>query len=1384
MTIVVLAEKPSVARDIAVVLGATKRHAGYLEGSGYCVTWAVGHLVGLAEPGGIDAAWARWSYRTLPMLPSRWPLVEREGVEDQLAVVRKLLTARNTKEVVCATDAGREGELIFRYLYEHVGCQLPVRRLWISSLTAGAIKRGFARLEPAERYDGLAAAARARSRADWLVGMNLSRAYSLRFDDNLSVGRVQTPTLALVVDRELAIQKFVPEPYREVRATFAAPKGKYRGIYLRPLAPSNSAPSDSGKAPGQTVGKGSADSARFKRSWLPAEGDAAESVSRRALAGKGRILDVQRKKHRELPPRLFDLTELQRCANRLFGMSAKRTLEVAQTLYEKHKLISYPRTDSRHLSNDDAATLPSAVAAIADRYGDAVPATALAGESLSARFVDDAKVTDHHAIIPTSSSCQLPPDSDAFKLYDLVCRRLLQAWCDDYVEAVTSVVTAVAGQDEDQDFEDHYSSRGTAIEELGWKVLEATSSRAPRKKPDLPGGLANELPVEVQAAEIIDRTTKPPLPLTDASLLTAMETAGRTLDDKELSEAMRKCGLGTPATRAATIESLLSRQYLRREGAKALRATDKGISLIGRVHEHVRSAAMTGSWESRLQDVQTGDASFDSFMRDIEAFVAEVVGRVKSSGGEGSGVSDTGLTPSPAAAGAVAAPTQAPVPAPRREVVGREGLGDLLRKTFGFANFRPHQLEICGAVTEGRDALVVMPTGAGKSLCYQLPGVARAGTTLVISPLVALIEDQVQKLQSAGLRADCIHAGRGRPASRQVCRAYLDGQLDYLFIAPERLAVRGFPQMLAKRPPTLIAIDEAHCISDWGHDFRPDYRMLRQRLEPLRQSAAGPVPIVALTATATPEVQRDICSQLGLADSNEFIFGFRRTNIAVEVVEVAVAQRPDMALRLLLGADRVPAIVYAPTRKAAEHQARAVGKRLRAGAYHAGMPAEKRDQVQRAFAAGKLDVVVATVAFGMGIDKADVRTVIHTALPNTVEAYYQEIGRAGRDGKPSRAVLMHNFADVRTLEFFLEKDYPPAAKLARVYKALSAERTARDVLSFEVKGKPQEVEGWIDKLWVAGGAEIDDEGDVRRGAGTWKGDYEKQRTHKQAQLDAVRAFARSNVCRMNALVKHFGDQADDGAACGLCDMCAPGRSLLLEAKQPDASELTMLANVIEALRGWNGQASGRLYREVAEATSDRSSFERLLAGLERAGIVVLRDDSFDKDGERIAFQRIDLVDPTVGLPELAERVVLTSAPVLAAGADKSSRAHRTGGPSRGKGKGKGAFGRRRGSARPNPRTRHTIKARPKQKHRKSAPASAALADIEAPQATIAALRSWRSDMSRIHGIPAYRILTDRQLGAVAVMSPGNEDELSEVGGIGRKTVKLWADGILEALRLC
>jgi DNA topoisomerase-3 len=662
-TIAVLAEKPSVARDIARVLGAASRGDGYLHGNGYVVTWAVGHLAALAQPHEINPEWRQWRRDLLPILPERWPLIVYEKTKDQFEVVRKILGSPRVSRVVCATDAGREGELIFRYIYEAAECAKPVSRLWISSLTPDAIRKGFETLRPGSSYDALADAARGRSRADWLVGMNLSRAYSLAYGEVLSVGRVQTPTLAMVAERELAIRSFVAEDYLEVLATFRPTGGTtdsaYQGTWFR-KQPENSSDKESLQAAMR----------------LPVDGEEANRIVARARTGSAFIESVQSETQRMAPPLLYDLTELQRHANRLFGFSAQKTLDIAQALYERHKLISYPRTDSRHLSQDVAGTLSRIVKVIEGPFREHL-AAGTGERPLGRRFIDDSKVTDHHAIIPTPIS----PDktgmsSDERQIYDLICRRLLSAWQEDHIWLVTTVITAIRNGD----ILDRYHTSGSAVQQVGWKALDLSTGKKPKTgkavagelpaEQILPPGLAAGQPQDVVDIEALKKKTRPPKRLTDATLLTAMETAGKTLNEKELSEAMRETGLGTPATRAAIIEILLKRDYIERSG-KSLQATEKGIHLIEVVHVEVKSPAMTGQWEAYLKRIHRGTAQLDPFMKGIEDYVREVVAKVGQT-----------APPVKTPVAVVAGPEQTVPVAP---ISNGETLGGLLQRAFGFS---------------------------------------------------------------------------------------------------------------------------------------------------------------------------------------------------------------------------------------------------------------------------------------------------------------------------------------------------------------------------------------------------------------------------------------------------------------------------------------------------------------------------------------------------------------------------------------------------------------------------------------------------------------------------------------------------------------------------
>jgi DNA topoisomerase-3 len=843
----VVAEKPSVARDIARVLGADKRGDGFLHGNGYIVTWAIGHLVSLAQPHEVRPEWKQWRLDLLPMLPGQWPLVVYEKTKSQFEVVRKILNSPRVEQVVCATDAGREGELIFRYIYEAAQCGKPVSRLWISSMTADAIRKGFDRLQPGSVYDRLADAAHGRSRADWLVGMNLSRAYSLLYREELSVGRVQTPTLAMVADRELTLRQFVAEEYIEVFARFEGlgerKAASYGGVWFRPR--------------NQDI-KDKESQAMLSR--LPADGDEARKIVDRARTGSVAIESIKSETQRAQAPLLYDLTELQRHANRLFGFSAQETLTYAQALYERHKLISYPRTDSRHLSADVAATLASIAKAVAPHYANMV-AEGTGKRPLGKRYVDDSKVSDHHAILPNAvnpAKASLSPQER--KIYDLVCRRFLMMWHDDHIQDVTTVITAITnpGEDNPEPTIDRYRTSGTLVRQLGWKALDVAPEKSKKggkgsgedeeAEQVLPTDLAQGQAQRVASVEAKKKKTKPPKRFTEGTLLTAMQTAGQSLDEKELSEAMKDTGLGTPATRAGIIEVLLKRGYIVRKG-KTLEATDKGIHLIEIVHPEVKTPAMTGQWEAYLKKINQGEAQLQPFVEGIGDYVRGVVDKVR-------------VTPRPASAFAQSSKPAAPertaaVEKREKKPSSTAVLSSVQGERFGLKRFPAGLKAACLATLSGKDYLLAS-SAVDRSLCYHVAGLALQGTTLVVHARPDWMEDQIRKLRERGIAADCIHAGRDRETLRAVCIDYLNGRLQFLYVAPERLAVPGFVPMLAKRKPVLIAIEDAHLIV--GKDqHRSDYALLSQHLPALR-----PAPVLALASEPSQEIQKEIVRLLGL----------------------------------------------------------------------------------------------------------------------------------------------------------------------------------------------------------------------------------------------------------------------------------------------------------------------------------------------------------------------------------------------------------------------------------------------------------------------------------------------------------------------------------------
>ena len=613
---VIITEKPSMGRAVAAALGVTTRHTGYLEGSSDIVTWCVGHLVELDEPEAYNPVWKQWRMTDLPICPATFIYHPAEPTRDQYNVIKQLLGRTDVTTIVNAADAGREGELIFDLVYTLARCRKPVERLWISSLTREAILAGFRNLKPAAAYRGLRDSARCRQQADWLVGLNATRAQTIRArgagaDGVYSLGRVQTPTLALIVARDQEIATFVPVEYYEVVASFQASAGSYNGLW------------------------GNAQGSRFT---IRAEADA---ITAKVQGRRGTVVKVEKQARRERPPLLYDLTSLQQAANARYAFSAAHTLSLAQSLYEK-TFITYPRTASRHLSSSINRALRGHVeAASVGLYLPFIRTILARGTlTLTSRHVDDKKVTDHHAIIPATQRVDpagLSPDEK--RLYDLIARRFLAAFYPDAALERTTLITEVEGE--------RFTTRGSVVLAAGWQ--EVDPPRRVRQTTDAAAEEVEELPpvraqdaVETRQAETLTKHTKAPPRYSDATLLGAMETAGKTIDDEELRLAMKDAGLGTPATRAAIIETLLTREYVIRD-TKSLVATPKGLALVRTLHSPLlTSAELTGQWEQKLARMARDEYACEAFMGEVremvDALVTQIAGTTMEQPTQGEGL--------------------------------------------------------------------------------------------------------------------------------------------------------------------------------------------------------------------------------------------------------------------------------------------------------------------------------------------------------------------------------------------------------------------------------------------------------------------------------------------------------------------------------------------------------------------------------------------------------------------------------------------------------------------------------------------------------------------------------------------------------------------------
>jgi DNA topoisomerase-3 len=595
MKSMVLAEKPSVAKEIARILRCDKKGNGFFEGHRYVVTWALGHLVTLAEPQDYDKKYSEWRMQDLPMLPEKMKLKVIRKSSRQFRAVSELMKRKDIGELIIATDAGREGELVARWIMKLSAWKKPFKRLWISSQTDAAVAQGFANLKPGKEYDRLYDAAVCRAEADWLIGLNVTRALTCKFDAQLSAGRVQTPTLSMIIQREKEIKNFVPVDYWTIEANFGDYFGTWRG--------------------------------KDGNSRIFNQGKALE-ITGKIKDHTGMIRDIHIEEKIEPPPLAYDLTELQRDANRRFAFSAKKTLSVLQGLYERHKLVTYPRTDSRYITSDMVGTLPQRLERLAaGPYAQLVDRLLQKKLAVTKRLVNDARVTDHHAIIPTEQPLDLKAlDNDERRLYDLVARRFITVFYPPYRYDQTTLVTEVEGE--------RFYSSGKTVKEMGWRAVTASSLGKEKKDDD-------DLPVQnltrqkkgeqkqVQNCKLKKSKTLPPPRYTEATLLTAMESPGKFIEDEELRESIKQGGLGTPATRAEIIEKLLNTYYIERHG-KELVPTSKGFQLLDLVPGELKSPELTAKWELRLSNISLGKESNKGFMEDIRKNAGALVMSIKA----------------------------------------------------------------------------------------------------------------------------------------------------------------------------------------------------------------------------------------------------------------------------------------------------------------------------------------------------------------------------------------------------------------------------------------------------------------------------------------------------------------------------------------------------------------------------------------------------------------------------------------------------------------------------------------------------------------------------------------------------------------------------------
>ena len=593
MSVLIISEKPSVGRELAAIVGAKNEKDGFIEGNGYIISWAIGHLTELAMPEAYDDKFKSWKLETLPVIPDKFKIEVSKKTAQQYKILKDLMNNKEVTEIICGTDAGREGELIFRRIYEKAGCRKPVKRLWVSSMEVSAVKKALSDMKDWSEYDNLYYAADCRQKSDWLVGMNLTRAYSVLHGRTLNTGRVQTPTLALIVNRQDAIENFKPEIYFALTANLGS-FFAYAKVDKR---------------------------------------QEAEDIVARSKGTNAVVKSVEKQKKRENPPPLYDLTALQRDANRYFGVSAQQTLDNMQSMYER-QIVTYPRTDSRYITSDMESPTKTLIENLlgAGVYDNVTSARYNRDKISMKQIVNNKKVSDHHAILPTSKVTaavynSLSPVEE--KLLTLILYRLIIAVYSTHIYMATKAILDIVGVE--------FTATGKEILDYGYRTVEEKMKSVLRDNSKRAESLVDVILPEMSVGSefpVVDMTyeekqTQPPRPYTEDTLLSAMETAGKTIDDAELREAMKDSGLGTPATRASIIEHIIKCGYLTRE-AKNLIPTQAGKTYISLVIDKVKEPEMTAEWEKQLSEIQKGKLSSEVFMTGIANFLNEIIGETKN----------------------------------------------------------------------------------------------------------------------------------------------------------------------------------------------------------------------------------------------------------------------------------------------------------------------------------------------------------------------------------------------------------------------------------------------------------------------------------------------------------------------------------------------------------------------------------------------------------------------------------------------------------------------------------------------------------------------------------------------------------------------------------